>query len=594
VPHQVSAVEFSPDGSTIAAIGGAFVSLVDRETEAVMATLEAFSEWNRHVSFNEDGSLLAAETDSSEVAVWDTATFRKVAVFDHETSTQVVAFAPGTGNVMIGDDKGGLATWDTISGELVSKEDIPGVVHGIEFNPADPTQLVVCAFECVMRDLQDGSEAVLSNSWGWAEFSPSGEYAATLLNPTGMAIWSTSDRALVAVLPTGTPSLTENFAFTPDESAVLALSGNGIVRWELDRARPVVGVEVPPWTYDVEFADEGATVLTTGEAGVRAFDLTSGAFEATSDWPELLGSDSALSPDQSKVASVLGAAGGNGIQIWNRHSGEAMWTLLGHTGYVVGMDFDHRGDRLASISRHEVDHYEEHGDPVTWTELLIWDVESGEILTAVSGPEAWVPRSVDFRSDGKAVAVLDAHGDLSEWDPQTGERLRSFDVGKPANWEPFQVRYSPHGGSIAVADEYGVTLWDLEAGTRQLFSTREDDRALAGYANRLAFSPDGRLLAASMTDLTESAISSVYVWDLERGEVAAVIPTWGIPGALAFSPDGDSLAVLGGGVQLHRFEISSLEEPRSEICAQTDRRLTDEEWAMYLPGIPKGSIEVCN
>ncbi len=105
---------------------------------------------------------------------------------------------------------------------------------------------------------------------------------------------------------------------------------------------------------------------------------------------------------------------------------------------------------------------------------------------------------------------------------------------------------SADGSRLATAAETRVTLWDLSNG-RELF-------ALSGHrqpVRDLAFSPDGRWLAsAGMAAYKEGQYlpAEVKVWDLETRR--ELLPLGGhqtpVVG-LAFSPDGQRLACAGGG-----------------------------------------------
>jgi WD40 repeat protein len=81
-----------------------------------------------------------------------------------------------------------------------------------------------------------------------------------------------------------------------------------------------------------------------------------------------------------------------------------------------------------------------------------------------------------------------------------------------------------------------VTLWDA----RTLAPVRELE-GLNGFSQEVAFSPDGRLLAAGSFDGTRGR---TLVWDVRTGDRTRV--EVGVLGAsLAFSPDGRPLAANG-------------------------------------------------
>src|SRR5262245_13129220 len=62
--------------------------------------------------------------------------------------------------------------------------------------------------------------------------------------------------------------------------------------------------------------------------------------------------------------------------------------------------------------------------------------------------------------------------------------------------------------------------------------------ALLAGEGPLAFSPDGGTLATGHQ-------TSIRLWDVRTGELTRTIDTTGIPNGLAFSPDGKTIAAVG-------------------------------------------------
>ena len=104
------------------------------------------------------------------------------------------------------------------------------------------------------------------------------------------------------------------------------------------------------------------------------------------------------------------------------------------------------------------------------------------------------------------------------------------------------VAITPDGERLASMGAYGdITVWQADSG-QSLLALHDEAIALG---NSLAFSPDGRLLAAAGT-------TSVVIWDATTGEKWAALAgqstgtTLGYNlgvGQISFSPDGERLAV---------------------------------------------------
>jgi WD40 repeat protein len=155
--------------------------------------------------------------------------------------------------------------------------------------------------------------------------------------------------------------------------------------------------------------------------------------------------------------------------------------------------------------------------------------------------------SFAFSPDGRLLATGGPEGKARLWDPTTGQRLLELPMG-PVRWPITDVRFAPDGKILAVAtqvrdpDERGVHLWRLGAGTPP---TAEQLGVLAASTKeapvRLAFSPKtGNLVTYGLRQQT-------VFWDLVQNR--QFVPPIDIDinnsdaTGLAFSPDGSLLAV---------------------------------------------------
>jgi WD40 repeat protein len=151
---------------------------------------------------------------------------------------------------------------------------------------------------------------------------------------------------------------------------------------------------------------------------------------------------------------------------------------------------------------------------------------------------------VAFSPDGKTLAAADEAGNVYVWRLSGGAPL--VIKGKASFTYPTQLfAFSPDGGTLAVALQGGVQLWDLHS--RTLSGRLDDD----GTPDSVAFSPAGGALAVGDED------GNLDLWDLASRQVTTADSSGSGWAELKFSPDGQTLAALDGGLsQVSLYHIS--------------------------------------
>jgi WD40 repeat protein len=283
----------------------------------------------------------------------------------------------------------------------------------------------------------------------------------------------------------------------------------------------------------------------------------------------------AFSPD----GTVLAAAGaGQVVDLWSMSDPEhpvMLSRLTGPTSTVYSIAFNPRGDLLAAASADNT--------------VRLWNVADPAHPQAIGTPLTGLTGAVEtvaFSPDGTVLAAGsgDTHpgpadDDVWLWNITDPSHPRAY-PGMPLTG-PAQVvtgvAFSPDAGMLAASSQdHKVWLWHVSQ------SKATPDGTLTGatsYVNALAFSPDGTTLAAGTSD------SNVLVWNLASGSVTATLPCsepvtsvnwdgperivasnadgtvslWALPtpvlltanapDAVAYSPDGTTIAVGGRSIQ---------------------------------------------
>ncbi len=212
--------------------------------------------------------------------------------------------------------------------------------------------------------------------------------------------------------------------------------------------------------------------------------------------------------------------------LWDVESGELTRRFEGgHLYGVYSAVFSPDGSTLLSGGSSYGARGWEYGDP-----LLLWNVESGEIIQRFPAPNEFVLAIAINPNGGTALSV--AINKIYLWDLQTGEELHVFE-GLRSNIR--SVDFSPDGRWVMASNSGGdILLWDIASG-QLLFEFAQTDTAVA------TFLPDGR------TALSGSADGSLVLWDLfNAAEVRRFEGHAGGINDVAFTPDGAKALSLGG------------------------------------------------
>jgi dipeptidyl aminopeptidase/acylaminoacyl peptidase len=199
--------------------------------------------------------------------------------------------------------------------------------------------------------------------------------------------------------------------------------------------------------------------------------------------------------------------------------------------------------------------------------VCLWDVATGKELHRLLGHDGGV-HSVCFSPNGKWLASASADRTVRVWEVATGRELYRL----RHEVSVFLLAFSPDGRMLAAAggqytnDPPGdkrIVLWEMASG--------KERRRLTGdswVTGALAFSPDGQFLASG------GANGIVQIWEPLLGkESGRFAGPQGLVKSLAFSRDGQRLASGGSDTTVLLWDMTRLPLPaaRSEHIPREER-----------------------
>ena len=199
--------------------------------------------------------------------------------------------------------------------------------------------------------------------------------------------------------------------------------------------------------------------------------------------------------------------------------------------------------------------------------VRVWDVASQQVVAS------FPTRRVDFWAEPavaapEATATLAPDGTVGPWHTNASPVQPRFTTTSGFTEHYGCVIFSPVGRLLAVGEANPrIRLLDWATGKEKMPISAP---APADGITALAFSPDGRLLAAGYG----AADKDVHVWDLETTNEVRLSGHRGWIASLAFSPDGQTLASAGMDQTICLWDVKRRTPPRQ---LHGDR---DEIWAI--------------
>ncbi len=510
----VFSVAFSPNGQILASghDDDHKIRLWEVETGQQKATLEGHRYWVNSLAFSPDGHTLASGY-SSEIVLWDVETGQQMATLERHGFSIIcsVAFSPDGQTLASGSTDDTIRLWDVSTGQLqATLKGHESPIHSLVFSPDGQTLAsgsgswgtILGDFTVRLWDVSTGQlQATLTGHGSLVHsvaFSPDGQTLASGSRDSTVRLWDVETGQPLAILREHTDWV-YSVAFLPDGQTLASGSRDGtVLLWDtspyinitlqsVDAGQPLATL-VPEgrtdWVYSVAFSPDGKTLASgSGDLTVRLWDVGTG--QSLIPLEKSYGFSVAFSPDGKILAS--GSPSGT-IQLWEVSTGQQMATLKGHRSDVYSVAFSPDGKILAS------------GGAQDYT-IRLWEVSTGQQMATLD-LEGWPILSVAFSPDGQTLAS--GGSQLLLWDMDTSQILGILAI--PEESYVYSVAFSPDGQLLAsggTGNDYGIRLWSADTGQLLAILEGHTEPVLS-----VAFSPDSQLLASASWDGT------ILLWDM--------------------------------------------------------------------------------
>lgn len=312
-----------------------------------------------------------------------------------------------------------------------------------------------------------------------------------------------------------------------------------------------------PGVVGLSLSKDGKTLIAAGTDGViRIWDVASGHVRRT-----LAGHTNAiykaiLSPNEKLIAST---SRDRTVRIWDLATGRELNKLTGFNCSVKTAAFSPDGKTLAAAGNDGM--------------IKLWSVESGkELRSIVHTDSTQVDGSVyslAFSRDGKKMYAGNGDGTISEWDVAKGAETN---VWKAHNDVVIALAFSPDNRYLASDGntEANVKLWDAASRRELRTFGGKTSKDLREESHAVAFSPDGKLIASSVSgfDNEKQQYSYVrtYVWKAETGETLFTFEGQKFDvGGLVFTGDNRFLISGSADTTIKYYDLSTGKEGRTLI-----------------------------
>ncbi|KEP46840.1 putative vegetative incompatibility protein HET-E-1 [Rhizoctonia solani 123E] len=395
---SVTCIAFSPDGSTIAS--GSMdktIQIWDAKTGAKsesQASPAKHSDTVTSLIFSPDGRLLASCSLAGAICLWGASTLTYCEPFGHSGPVNTVAFSPDGCDLVSGSTDMTTRVWEVdaclkpmVMGSLVGHS---SSVYSIAVT-RDGTRIVSASDDKTVRiwDAQTGASAGHpltghANSVMSVSASPDGTHIVSGGNGKQLKLWNMATHANIQSYehssdiwsPVFSPNGAQ-IAFGADDKSVYLWDVN---EWKIIKQ----GLQGHSGrVFSVAFSPDGACIASADKT-MMLWDVASHSRIGrlyTGHTSEI--NSVAFSPCGTRLVS---GSDDSTVRVWDRHTGNTIYTLTGHVGRVWAVAFSPDGSCIAAGSEDKA--------------IRLWNVNTGQLIGQPFTEHSHYVFSVTFSPDG--------------------------------------------------------------------------------------------------------------------------------------------------------------------------------------------------
>lgn len=532
LPPEFQPAVFSPDGRHYASFtktGRIAIWELASGREVRSFSVEGGQPYS--LAFSQDGRQLAVSVGGT-IGLWDLTTGKVLRIFSQASGPRSrPVFSPDGRLLALGTGGGVACIWDVTTGQLMqSLAGHTGDVSAVAFSP-DSRYLATGGTDHLVHLWEAGTGRQylpLRGHQGRVSclaFHPSGRYLASGdKQPGEIKVWDLTrhqEYVTVSAPVRIMPQRIEGLGFASDGGRVYIPRGSGWL--QVSDAVSGMDLEYRPLNLSgvwrtpaalAAFRADGQQMAVVGREDqriVEVMDLPSGnsRHHLTHAYEVLHVSFSHHGQRLATSAATFRGDGRREVKVWETETGQLVTTIqcppfIGRGTFgVVAISPD--GNLLAH------DEYlfpeQESGNPKRVCRVQLRDLSTGEIRQTLECLPDMI-RSLAFSPDGRFLALGHEDRGVRIYDCEAAVWLHPEPLSASVTDTIRDLAFSPDSQRLAGASRIQAHLWDVLTGqmilTLQGGPPRPSDK---GLNSRIAWSPDGRRLAASQWN------SSVTIWD---------------------------------------------------------------------------------